>query len=51
MLYYNPIELYVGYNTRIINSQSNIEDLDKFLSKVPELLTIKRDTTLSKLLS
>lgn len=51
MLYYNPIELYIGSNARIINSQSTIEDLDKFLSKVPELLSIKRDTTLSKLLS
>lgn len=52
MLYYNPTELYIGYNRRIINSQSTIEDLDNFLcTKVPEFLQIKRDITLSKLLS
>jgi hypothetical protein len=51
MLYHNPVELYNASNRRIINSQSNIEDLDKLLSKIPELLAIKRDITLSKLLS
>jgi hypothetical protein len=51
MLYHNPPELLILSNTRIINSQSNIVDLDNFLCKVPELLNIKRDFILSKLLS
>jgi hypothetical protein len=50
-LHYIPLQLYISSNSRIINSKSTIEDLDIFLSKVPELIVVKRDTILSKLLS
>lgn len=50
-LHYSPIQFYISSNSRIINSKSTIEDLDIFLSKVPELIVVKRDTILSKLLS